>query len=103
MALELTAVGTEGTVKVETENKIRTALGGAGYQITKNDGQTVESQRLLPSAFFSITNQDGIYIIEGGGYGHGIGMSQNGANEMAKNGKTYKEILELFYQGVTVE
>lgn len=103
VALELTAVGTEGTVKVETENKIRTALGGAGYRITKNDGQTVESQRLLPSAFFSITNQDGIYIIEGGGYGHGIGMSQNGANEMAKNGKTYKEILELFYQGVTVE
>ena len=103
VALELTAVGTEGTVKVETENKIRTALGGAGDQITKNDGQTVESQRLLPSAFFSITNQDGIYIIEGGGYGHGIGMSQNGANEMAKNGKTYKEILELFYQGVTVE
>lgn len=43
-----------------------------------------------------------MYIIEGGGYGHGIGMSQNGANEMAKNGKNYKEILGLFYQGVTI-
>ena len=30
-------------------------------------------------------------------------MSQNGANEMAKEGKDYKEILTLFYQGVTVE
>ena len=62
----------------------------------------MDSQKLLPSAFFSITKQGDTYIIEGGGYGHGIGMSQNGANEMAKKGKTYKEILELFYQGVTV-
>ena len=62
----------------------------------------MDSQKLLPSAFFTITKQENTYIIEGGGYGHGIGMSQNGANEMAKKGKTYKEILELFYQGVTV-
>ncbi|MDO4312678.1 MAG: SpoIID/LytB domain-containing protein [Eubacteriales bacterium] len=103
VALELTATGTEGTVTVETENKIRTALGGTGYTITKNDGSVVDSQKLLPSAFFTITKQDETYVIEGGGYGHGIGMSQNGANEMAKNGKTYREILELFYQNVTIE
>lgn len=103
VALELTAAGSECTVTVETENKIRTALGGSGYTITKNDGSVIDSQRLLPSAFFTIIKQGDTYIIEGGGYGHGIGMSQNGANEMAKNGKTYKEILGLFYQGVTVE
>lgn len=103
VALELTAIGTECTVTVETENKIRTALGGSGYTITKNDGSAIDSQNLLPSAFFTITKQGDTYIIEGGGYGHGIGMSQNGANEMAKNGKTYKEILSLFYQDVTIE
>lgn len=103
VALELTATGTEGTVTVETENKIRTALGGAGYTITKNDGSVVESQSLLPSAFFTISKQGDTYILEGGGYGHGIGMSQNGTNEMAKCGKTYREILELFYQNVTIE
>lgn len=103
VALELTATGTEAVVIVETENKIRTALGGTGYTIVKNDGSVIDSQRLLPSAFFTVTKQGEIYIIEGGGYGHGIGMSQNGANEMAKSGKTYKEILELFYPGVTVE
>ena len=42
------------------------------------------------------------YILEGGGYGHGIGMSQNGANEMAKAGKNYKEILQTFYQGIEI-
>ncbi len=41
-------------------------------------------------------------MISGGGFGHGIGMSQNGANEMAKKGKNYKDILTLFFQDVTI-
>lgn len=102
VAAELTAVGTGGSITVETENKIRTALGGSGYSIVRNDGQTVDSQRLLPSAFISIEKKANSYVIRGGGYGHGIGMSQNGANEMAKNGKNYMEILKLFYQNVEI-
>ena len=41
--------------------------------------------------------------MSGGGFGHGIGMSQNGANEMAKKGKNYKDILTLFFQDITIE
>lgn len=37
------------------------------------------------------------------GYGHGVGMSQYGANEMAKNGFSYDEILTHYYQGVKIE
>ena len=99
---EITIVGTTGKVVVSTENKIRRTLGGAGYQIVKQDGSTVSSTELLPSAFFNIGKKDGNYIICGGGYGHGIGMSQNGANEMAKAGKDYQEILKAFYTGVEV-
>ncbi len=36
------------------------------------------------------------------GYGHGVGMSQYGANAMAKNGKNYVEILSHYYQGTSV-
>ena len=36
------------------------------------------------------------------GYGHGVGMSQYGANQLAKKGKTWREILEWYYAGVTV-
>ncbi len=36
------------------------------------------------------------------GYGHGVGMSQYGANALAKEGRTWKEILEWYYSGVTV-
>lgn len=36
------------------------------------------------------------------GYGHGVGMSQYGANYLAQQGKTYKEILENYYTGVVI-
>ena len=103
VALEIVATGTKGKVTISTENKIRSALGGSGYEITKHDGSIVKSTKLLPSAFFAIAKNGESFIIEGGGYGHGIGMSQNGANEMAKVGKTYDEILQFFYPGTEVK
>lgn len=103
VALQLVATGDKGSVTVDTENKIRRALGGKGYKIVRQDGKSTDSRELLPSAFFTIEKKGGDYLIQGGGFGHGIGMSQNGANEMAKAGKTYKEILKLFYQGVEIK
>lgn len=103
VALQITVTGTAKTITVDTENKIRSALGGNGYQITKQDGTVIESTRLLPSAFFTVAKSGENYIIKGGGYGHGIGMSQNGANEMAKAGKTHVEILQFFYPGAQVK
>lgn len=102
IALQIVAIGTDGSVTVDTENKIRSALGGSGYQITRQDKSVADSATLLPSAFFDIKKENGNFIIDGGGYGHGIGMSQNGANEMAKQGKDYKEILQLFYKDVEI-
>ena len=103
VVLELKACGTEGEFVVRTENKIRKALAGSAFFIEKQDGSKVKIGELLPSAFFLIAKNGENYIIEGGGYGHGIGMSQNGANEMAKAGKTYEEILTFFYPGTKVE
>lgn len=39
------------------------------------------------------------YLITGGGYGHGIGMSQNAVSNMVQTGMTYDEILKFFYEG----
>ena len=103
VALQVIVKGTKGTVSVETENKIRSLFGGEGYTIEKQDGSMVKSTKLLPSAFFTIAKSGENYIIEGGGYGHGIGMSQNGANEMAKAGMNYRDILQFFYSGTKVE
>ena len=46
---------------------------------------------------------NGNYIFNGKGYGHGIGMSQNGARGMAKLGYTYDEILAHYYPGTYLE
>ena len=102
IVLSMDVIGEKGKITIETENKIRAVLGGKGYDIIQNDGNIIESRKLLPSAFFTIEKKKEHFIIEGGGFGHGIGMSQNGANEMAKAGKNYKQILKLFYQGVKI-
>ena len=102
VALKVTFTGEKGSASVETENKIRRVFGGSGYEIMKQDGTVTESQPLLPSAFFTIEKSGDVFVLHGGGYGHGIGMSQNGANEMAKKGKNYQEILTLFYQGAEI-
>ena len=48
-----------------------------------------------------VTSSDPIAMI-GHGYGHGVGMSQFGANTMAKKGKNYKQIISYYFDGVTV-
>ena len=55
---------------------------------------------IFPSAFIAIdpVTEDGedAFLITGGGYGHGLGMSQNGANTMAKEGKSFLSLLLLY-------
>lgn len=50
-----------------------------------------------------ISSKGSTIKIKGYGIGHGVGLSQMGANGMAKNGADYKEILKHYYTGVTVE
>lgn len=94
--------GSEATYKVLLEYNIRYVLNGNGITVTRADGTTAYCKTLLPSGFFFLdTVQDGknviSYSIYGGGYGHGVGMSQNGANRMANEGFTYDEILQKFF------
>lgn len=49
-----------------------------------------------------VAGKEQSYVISGNGYGHGLGMSQWGANGMAKNGYTYDQILTHYYQGATL-
>lgn len=56
----------------------------------------------LRSTAFTVSYQNGIFTFHTKGYGHGAGLSQYGANEMAKKGKTAEEILTHYYRGVKV-
>lgn len=57
---------------------------------------------LLPSESIQVSSSDPIIIV-GHGFGHGVGMSQFGANAMAKKGKNYKEIISYYFKGVNVQ
>lgn len=101
----LVVEGSSGTKEIRGEGQIRSVLGNRELVIERQDKTTVSGWDSLPSAFVTIEggepDSSGVitFTIYGGGYGHGVGMSQNGAQGMAKAGKTYKQILEFFYPG----
>ncbi|WP_170266417.1 SpoIID/LytB domain-containing protein [Phaeocystidibacter luteus] len=57
----------------------------------------VRSRFRLRSAWFSITENGSTVLLKGRGFGHGVGMSQEGANAMATHGYTWKQILSHYY------
>ena len=56
----------------------------------------------LRSAAFTLAYTDGEFVFSVKGYGHGVGLSQHGANYLAKEGKTYSEILAHYYPGAAL-
>ena len=60
--------------------------------------------RFLPSNLFTINKlNDNLWLFKGGGFGHGVGLSQSGAIEMAKLGFTYEQILNHYYEGTKLK
>ena len=56
----------------------------------------------LKSANFEVTIDGDNIKFAVKGYGHGVGMSQTGADSMAKSGSNYEEIVKHFYTGVEI-
>ena len=107
IAKKVTITGTEGKRELSGQTEIRNVLGSADMEITRKDGQVQSGFSILPSPYIAVeprTGPDGVlrFHIYGGGYGHGVGMSQNGAQGMAQEGKNYQEILKFFYDGVEI-
>ena len=58
-----------------------------------------KSLSFLPSNLFIIDKlNDNLWVFTGGGFGHGVGLSQSGAIEMAKIGYPYQQILKQYYK-----
>lgn len=104
---ELLITADTGTYKVLSEYNVRYILS-QGASVVRKDGSQSDAGQLLPSAYLMIElekkgeNVVG-YRIVGGGYGHGAGMSQNGARAMGNAGMSCGEILTFFYEGCEVE
>ena len=103
-AQELLIESENGQVRIQSEYSIRYVLCDGKTQAVRQDGSTAAVTSLLPSSFFQVSTfkTDGFmigYTLIGGGYGHGIGMSQNGAKHMAEASVSAEEILTFFYKG----
>lgn len=83
---ELTIVHDSGTTAIKATD-FRKALGWSR----------------IPSTNFTVKKDEDSMIFEGKGYGHGVGLCQWSALQMARDGKNYKEILSFFYPGTTIQ
>ena len=86
------AAAENGSGRVET-----VSVGGTDIEGT-------ELRRIfgLRSACFTVAADSESVTFRVTGYGHGVGMSQYGANQLAREGKTWQEILEWYYTGATL-
>ena len=108
VAQALQIVGENETILVKTEHSIRYVLCNAQIPVIRQDGSTWQPSTLLPSGFFVLetAKSDGVvtgFTLYGGGFGHGVGMSQNGAKSMAEKGCDCETILSYFYEGITLK
>ncbi len=98
------------TKGVDTEN-----IPLTGYSLLSKDREYVYTiaGKMIPltdirsffnlrSAFFTVELISGQIRLKGRGYGHGVGMCQDGAMQMARRGRSYKEILQHYFTGIQV-
>lgn len=97
------------TITIDDMDAQITASDTAGYVLrvrvgdTTVSGEEFRTNYHLDSSCFSFQKYDGKLRITTRGVGHGLGMSQYTANEMAKQGKKAEEILEYFFQGTELK
>jgi stage II sporulation protein D len=63
---------------------------------------TLRSGMNLRSTFFSVIADGDSVILKGRGYGHGVGLCQEGAMTMAVEGHTYRQIIDFYYSGIII-
>ncbi len=91
----------------ETIGKSKISKAGTVLKIEINKksltGEQIRSAFSLRSSAFKITATENEVTFKVSGYGHGVGMSQYGADYMARQGSTYEEILKHYYKGTEIE
>ena len=83
----------------EYSNRVKTIKFG-NHEISGVEARSILG---LKSTNFEIEKQDGMIKFSVKGYGHGVGMSQTGADSMAKQGSSAEEIIKHFYTGVEIK
>ncbi|HRD38481.1 MAG TPA: hypothetical protein PLC65_07615, partial [Bacteroidia bacterium] len=64
--------------------------------------KNVRQDLQLKSTYFSIYNTGDTVVFKGKGYGHSLGMSQEGAMRMTRLGYTYSDVLNFYYRNIQI-
>jgi SpoIID/LytB domain protein len=82
---------------------VRLALRGSAGEVVLQRDAIRRTLRGLPSTLFDLTSAGpGVWRFEGGGFGHGAGLSQAGAIDLASRGWSLERILSRYYPGTTL-
>ena len=104
VAMTIVLAFSGGDITVNDQLHIRQILGDLTDYVVLQNQETIKNTTTLPSAAITIEKQkDGQFLIYGGGFGHGVGMSQNGAKALAASGFAYTDILQYFYHGTAIQ
>ena len=100
LGVKLPGDGTVGSIIERTDGGRVAKVVIGDKQLT---GRDVRDKLELDSSDFQWQRQGNAVVVQTRGWGHGVGMSQYGAEGMAKQGRNYKEIVAHYYQGVEIE
>ena len=89
--------GANATIQVSGQTNIRNIISPVNQQIIRQDGKSVTGWTSLPSPYYYVEETEEGFTVYGGGFGHGVGMSQSGAEILAQEGYNYKYILRHYY------
>lgn len=95
---------TEGTLSAMNGKNLK--LDGLSVSENTNSNQNTPVISTGDYQIYDVnisTVENGTFVFEGSGNGHGVGLSQNGAQGMAQQGYSYEEIIKHYYTGVTIE
>ncbi len=96
--MEIVSYTKSGRVK-----ELRIITGTKILEISAKDLRRTLGWKHLPSTWFKISKEGNSFVFDGRGYGHGVGLCQWGALEMALKGYDYKYILGYYYPGTKIE
>ena len=107
--IEMSFIFKEVTINIRKDNNIRRCFNNGAdilsstINIERRDSPPLELWSTLPSSFFSVEKEENNFILYGGGFGHGVGMSQYGAMYLSQNGYKYNHILSIYYKDTKLE
>lgn len=89
--------GSEHTISISGQSNIRAILNPVNQEIVRQDGSSITGWTSLPSPYYYVEKTAEGFIVHGGGFGHGAGMSLYGAGVLGRQGKSYKYILRHYF------